>query len=63
VTAIASSAADGTIAAGQEYCISGYDAGQWSGVAGPGGAVVAKLTANPCSSWTSGVSVAGTAPF
>jgi type IV pilus assembly protein PilA len=63
VTAIASSAADGTIAAGQEYCISGYDAGQWAGVAGPGGQVATKLTANPCASWTSGVSVPGTAPF
>jgi type IV pilus assembly protein PilA len=64
VTAKASTAADGTTAAiGQEYCISAYDAGQWAGVAGPGGQVATKLSANPCASWTSGVSVPGTAPF
>jgi type IV pilus assembly protein PilA len=63
VTVKTSTAADGTIAAGQEYCISGYDAGNWAGVAGPGGAVSAKLTADPCATWTGGVSVPGTAPF
>ena len=64
VSAKASTAADGTVAAaGQEYCISGYDSGQWAGVAGPGGAVATKLTADPCTNWTKGVSVPGTAPF
>lgn len=63
VTVKTSTAADGTIAAGQEYCISGYDAGNWAGVAGPGGQVSAKLSADPCTSWTGGVSVTGTAPF
>ena len=63
VTVTASSAADGSIAIGQEYCISAYDAGNWAGVAGPGGQVSTKLTADPCASWTHGVSVPGTAPF
>ena len=63
VTVKASSNADGTIAAGQEYCISAYDAGNWAGVAGPGGQVSAKLATDPCATWNSGVSVPGTAPF
>jgi type IV pilus assembly protein PilA len=56
VTVKASSAADGSIAAGQEYCISGYDAGQWSHVSGPGGKVVTKETSDQCAAWTGGVS-------
>jgi type IV pilus assembly protein PilA len=55
------SAADATTGAavGQEYCISAVDSGQYSGVAGPGGTVVAKLTTDPCAAWTNGVSQAG----
>jgi type IV pilus assembly protein PilA len=55
-TVKASTAADGTIAAGQEYCISGMDAGQWSHVAGPGGVVKTKETSDACTAWTSGPS-------
>ena len=56
VTVKASSAADGSVAAGQEYCISAYDAGQWAHVSGPGGVVKTKETSDACTSWTSGVS-------
>jgi type IV pilus assembly protein PilA len=56
VTVKASTAADGTVAAGQEYCISAVDAGQWSHVSGPGGVVKTKETSDGCASWTSGVS-------
>jgi type IV pilus assembly protein PilA len=56
VTVKASTAADGTIAAGQEYCISAMDAGQWSHVAGPGGKVVTKETSDSCTAWTAGPS-------
>ena len=56
VTVKASTAADGSIAAGQEYCISAVDAGQWAHVAGPGGAVKTKETSDACTSWTSGPS-------
>jgi type IV pilus assembly protein PilA len=56
VTVKASTAADGSIAAGQEYCISAVDAGQWSYVAGPGGKVETKQTSDGCASWTEGVS-------
>ncbi|HKU56514.1 MAG TPA: prepilin-type N-terminal cleavage/methylation domain-containing protein [Gaiellaceae bacterium] len=55
-TVKASTAADGSIAAGQEYCISAVDAGQWSHVAGPGGVVKTKETSDACTSWTSGPS-------
>jgi type IV pilus assembly protein PilA len=55
-TVKASSAADGTIPVGGEYCISAVDAGQWSHVAGPGGVVKTKETADQCASWTSGPS-------
>jgi type IV pilus assembly protein PilA len=55
-TVKASTAADGTIAAGQEYCISAMDAGQWSHVAGPGGVVKTKETSDACTAWTSGPS-------
>ena len=55
-TVKASTAADGTIAAGQEYCISAIDAGQWSHVAGPGGVVKTKETSDACTAWTSGPS-------
>jgi prepilin-type N-terminal cleavage/methylation domain-containing protein len=41
---------------GSQYCISGYDGGNWAGVAGPGGTVVSKLTADPCTGYTGGVS-------
>jgi type IV pilus assembly protein PilA len=58
-----STVADGANAAGQEYCISAVDSGQYAGVAGPGGTVVAKLAADPCASWTHGVSIPGTAPW
>ena len=54
VTVKASTAADGSIAAGQEYCISAQDAGQWSHVAGPGGVVKTKETSDQCTAWTSG---------
>ena len=54
VTAKASTAADGTIAAGQEYCISANVSGQWSHVSGPGGKVVTKETSDQCAGWTSG---------
>ncbi len=56
VTVKASTAADGTIAAGQEYCISANDAGNWSHVSGPGGKVVTKETSDACTAWTSGTS-------
>ena len=56
VTVKASTAADGSIAAGQEYCISAVDAGQWSHVAGPGGTVQTKETSDACTAWTSGPS-------
>jgi type IV pilus assembly protein PilA len=56
VTVKASTAADGTIAAGQEYCISAVDAGQFSHVAGPGGVVKTKETTDACTAWTSGPS-------
>ncbi len=56
VTVKASSTADGTIAAGQEYCISAYDSGNWSHVAGPGGTVQTKETADGCATWSSGPS-------
>jgi type IV pilus assembly protein PilA len=56
VTATASTAADGTIPAGQEYCISAYDSGQWAHVSGPGGKVVTKETSDSCAAWTHGVS-------
>ena len=56
VTVKASTAADGTIAAGQEYCISAVDAGNYSHVSGPGGVVRTKETTDACASWTSGVS-------
>jgi type IV pilus assembly protein PilA len=56
VTVKASTAADGTIAAGQEYCISAQDAGQWSHVSGPGGVVKTKETSDACTAWTSGAS-------
>jgi type IV pilus assembly protein PilA len=56
VTVKASTAADGTIPAGQEYCISAVDAGQWSHVAGPGGVVQTKETSDACTAWTSGPS-------
>ena len=56
VTVKASTAADGTIAAGQEYCISAYDSGQWSHVSGPGGVVKTKETSDACTAWTGGVS-------
>ena len=46
----------GTVAVGQEYCISAVDAGQWSHVSGPGGVVKTKETSDGCASWTSGVS-------
>jgi type IV pilus assembly protein PilA len=60
-TVSASSAIDASTGAavGQEYCISAMDSGQWAGVAGPGGTVVTKLTADPCASWNSGVSSPG----
>ena len=58
VTVKASTAADAVngAAIGQEYCISGMDAGQWAHVAGPGGKVVTKETTNACTAWTSGAS-------
>ena len=56
VTVKASTAADGTIAAGQEYCISAVDAGNYSHVSGPGGVVKTKDTTDLCAAWTSGTS-------
>jgi type IV pilus assembly protein PilA len=56
VTVKASTAADGSIAAGQEYCISAYDSGNWAHVAGPGGTVQTKETSDACTAWTSGPS-------
>ena len=59
VTVKASTAADpadATILAGQEYCISAYDAGQWSHVAGPGGKVDTKESSDACTAWASGPS-------
>jgi type IV pilus assembly protein PilA len=56
VTVKASTAADGTIAAGQEYCISAFDAGNWAHVAGPGGTVQYKETSDKCTAWTAGPS-------
>jgi type IV pilus assembly protein PilA len=56
VTVKASTAADGTVPAGQEYCISAVDSGQWSHVSGPGGKVITKETSDGCASWTGGVS-------
>ena len=59
VTVKASTAADpadATIKAGQEYCISAVDAGQWSHVSGPGGVVKTKETSDGCASWASGAS-------
>ena len=44
---------------GTQYCISAEDSGQFAGVAGPGGTVVTKLTVDPCTSWSSGVSSPG----
>jgi type IV pilus assembly protein PilA len=58
-TVATNAAADGTTPAGQEYCISAVQSGQYAGVAGPGGTVVAKLTFDPCAAWTGGVSQAG----
>lgn len=51
-----STAADGSVAAGQEYCISGEDSGNFAWVAGPGGTVKSGLTTDPCATWTSGTS-------
>ena len=56
VSVKASTAADGTIPVGGEYCISAVDAGQWSHVAGPGGVVKTKETSDGCATWTSGPS-------
>jgi type IV pilus assembly protein PilA len=56
VTVSASTAPDGTTAAGAEYCISAEDNGNWAAVAGPGGTVATKATSDPCAGWTSGVS-------
>ena len=56
VTVKASTAADGTIPAGGEYCISADDAGQWSHVSGPGGNVKTNESADACTAWTAGVS-------
>ena len=58
VTVLASTANDTATgaAAGQEYCISAVDAGQWSYVAGPGGKVETKQTSDGCAGWTEGVS-------
>ena len=47
------------LAVGQEFCISAEDNGYYAGVAGPGGVVIAKLTADPCAAWTGGVSSPG----
>jgi type IV pilus assembly protein PilA len=64
VSVMASTAADAAlnVAAGNEYCLSAEDNGQWAGVAGPGGVVRAKLAADPCTGYTSGVSTATTFP-
>ncbi|HEU5242817.1 MAG TPA: prepilin-type N-terminal cleavage/methylation domain-containing protein [Gaiellaceae bacterium] len=56
VTVAASTAADGTTAVGQEYCISAEDNGNWSAVAGPGGTVATKATSDLCAGWTKGIS-------
>jgi type IV pilus assembly protein PilA len=56
VTVKGSTAADGTTAAGQEYCISAEDNGNFAWVAGPGGNVKSGLTTDPCAAWTKGVS-------
>ena len=39
-------------ATGNNYCISAESNGQFAGVAGPGGTVVAKLAADPCAKAT-----------
>jgi type IV pilus assembly protein PilA len=58
VTVKASTAADAATgaAAGQEYCISADDNGNWSHVSGPGGTVKTKEAADACTAWTNGVS-------
>jgi hypothetical protein len=58
VTVKASTAADVATgaAAGQEYCISANDSGNWSHLSGPGGTVITKETSDACTAWTSGVS-------
>ncbi|HEU5244481.1 MAG TPA: prepilin-type N-terminal cleavage/methylation domain-containing protein, partial [Gaiellaceae bacterium] len=56
VTVKASTAADGTTAVGQEYCISAEDNGNWSHVSGPGGTVKTKETSDQCAGWTKGIS-------
>ena len=59
VTVKASTVADPAVAgskAGDEYCISAEDNGNWSHVAGPGGTVKTKETSDQCAAWTNGVS-------
>ena len=58
VTIKASTAADAAngLAAGQEYCISAEDSGQWAHLSGPGGTVKTKETSDQCAAWTNGVS-------
>jgi len=60
VTVKASTAADTTVTpnipAGQEYCVSAVDAGNFAHVAGPGGVVRTKETTDACAAWTSGPS-------
>ena len=58
VTIKASTVADAAngLAAGQEYCISAEDSGQWSHLSGPGGTVITKEASDQCAAWTNGVS-------
>jgi hypothetical protein len=56
VTVKASTAVDGSIPIGGEYCISAVDAGNYAHVAGPGGVVKTKETTDACAAWTSGPS-------
>jgi type IV pilus assembly protein PilA len=58
VTVKASTAADAATGAkaGDEYCISAEDNGNWSHVSGPGGTVKTKETSDQCTAWTNGVS-------
>ena len=58
VTIKASTVADAAngLAAGQEYCISAEDSGNWSHISGPGGTVKTKETSDACGAWTNGVS-------